>query len=260
MTVDPQRDDRLREAAEVLLAARRDRNPVLSLPEGVRPASLAEAYRLQEIMAAALGPVGGWKAGALSPDAVPLCSPMPLRGGFATTNSVIRSTFSRLRGVEAEIAFRLGKDLPLRETPYSRDEVIAAIASVHPAIELLESAFKDPDDADRLSVIGDLQSNGGFAYGDPYRGWRDVDLSRETATMIIDGVVRVEATGSNSAGTDLLRLVVWMANEGQFRTGGLRAGDWITTGSWTGRSLAIAASEVIARFSTFGEVQISFAA
>ena len=256
--VDALQDDKLRQAAEVLLAARRERTPIVSLPEGLRPATLAEAYRLQEIMVEAIGPIGGWKVGAGSAEAAPLCAPIPLRGGFATANSVIRSSYSRLRGVEAEIAFLLGHDLPMRDGAYSRAEVVAAIASAHPAIELLESAFEEPDHVDRLSVIGDLQSNGGFAYGDAYPGWQQVALARETATVIVDGVVRVEATGSNSAGSDLLRLVVWLANEGQFRTGGLKAGDWITTGSWTGRDLAIAASEVLVRFSSFGEIRISF--
>jgi hypothetical protein len=35
----------------------------------------------------------------------------------------------------------------------------------------------------------------------------------------------------------LLRLVLWLANEAQSRTGGLLAGQWITTGSWTGKNL-----------------------
>jgi 2-keto-4-pentenoate hydratase len=252
-------DDRLREAAEILLAARREVIPIVSLPEKLRPTTLAEAYHLQDIMSSALGPVGGWKVGAPGPDAEPLCSPMPLWGGYAQSGATIGLGFSRLRAVEAEIAFRMGQDLPVRETPYSGEEVVAAIASAHPAIEILEAAYADVDATDRLSIIGDLQSNGGFAYGPELRGWRDIDLSVESATMIIDGAVRVERTASNPAGTDLLRLVTWMANEGQARTGGLEAGEWITTGSWTGKAVASAGSEVIARFSSFGEVRIYFA-
>jgi 2-keto-4-pentenoate hydratase len=256
--IDPVADDRLRQAAELLLAARRERAPIADLPEGLRPTTLAEAYRLQDILISALGPVGGWKVGAPSPDAVPLCSPMPLLGGFAGNGGTIGATFSRFRGVEAEIAFLLGEDLPVRERPYSREEVVAAIAGAYPAIEILEPAYDDPDQVDRLSIIGDLQSNGGFAHGDAFAGWRDVELSHEMATMIVDGAVRVEATGSNPGGTDLLRLVTWLANEGQSRTGGLNAGHWITTGSWTGKVLANAGSEVIARFSSLGEVRIYF--
>jgi len=260
MNIDPIDDDRLRQAAELLLAARRDKKPISALPVGLRPNTLAEAYHLQDILATALGPVGGWKIGAPTPSAVPICSPMPLRGGFAPTNSTIRSRYSRLRGIEAEIAFLLGKDLPLRQAPYLLEEVVAAIASAYPAIEILESAFDDPDHVDPLSVTADLGMNGGFAYGEAVPGWRDIDLARESATVIIDGVVRVEGSATNPAGFDLLRLVTWLANEGQFRTGGLKAGDWITTGSWTGKGLAIEDSEVVVRFTAFGEVRISFAA
>jgi 2-keto-4-pentenoate hydratase len=258
-SVSPLNDDKLRQAAELLLTARRERNPILNLPEGLRPTNLAESYRLQEIIAATLGTVGGWKVGAPSPDAEPLCSPMPLWGGYAETNGTIGDSYSRLRGVEAEIAFLLGKDLPVRATPYTREEVTAAIASVHPAIEILESGFDNPDEVDRLSVIGDLQVNGGFAYGEGLSAWHAIDFNQESSTVIVDGVVRVDTKASNSAGTDLLRLVTWLANEGMTRTGGLKAGDWITTGSWTGKVLASAGSEVIVRFSSFGELRIYFA-
>lgn len=257
--VDPIEDDFLRQAAEILLEARRSRQPIQELPEKLRPTTLAEAYRLQDIMMSAFGAVGGWKVGAPSPTAEPIGAPMPLLGGFAESGSTIAPGFSRYRGAEAELALLLGKDLPVRQQPYTRDEIIAAVASAHPAIEILETAFEDPDKVDRLSMIGDLQSNGGFAYGPPVHNWLNVDLAQETATLIVDGALRVEAKGSNTAGTELLRLVLWLANEGQSRTGGLSAGDWITTGSWTGKELANSGSEVIARFTSFGEVRIRFA-
>jgi 2-keto-4-pentenoate hydratase len=258
--IDPATDDRLRQSAELLLAARRERAPIPELPLKLRPATLAEAYHLQGILTAALGEIGGWKVGAPAADAVPVRSPMPLWGGYARSGATLAATFSRWRGVEAEIAFLLGADLPARELPYSREEVLAAIAGAHPAIEILESAFDDPDKVDRLSIIGDLQSNGGFAYGDSVPNWRELDLTREQATMIVDGVVRVEATGSNPGGTDLMRLVTWLVNDRREHHDGLKAGDWITTGSWTGKMLASPGSEVVARFSNFGEVQILFAA
>ena len=254
-----QENDRMRRAAELLLAARRDAQPIESLPEALRPQSLDEAYALQDIVARAMGPVGGWKIGAPSPEAAPLFAPMPLLGGFATSGQTLSESYRRYRGVEAEIAFHLGKDLPPRAQPYMRQEVIDAIASAHPAIELLEPAFLDPDTVDRFSTIGDLQMNGGFAYGPEFTGWQNADLTKESVIVIIDGVVRFEGTASNTAGTDLLRLVVWLANEGQHRTAGLKAGDWITTGSWCGKFTANSGSEALVRFSTFGNVQLYFA-
>src|ERR1700677_4557936 len=140
-------NDRMRQAAEILLEARRELTPIVELPEALKPHTLEEAYALQDIMAEAVGPIGGWKVGAPSPEATPLFSAMPFWGGYGSSGVHVTDSFRRLRGVEAEIAFLLGQDLPVREQPYSQDEVRAAIASAHPAIELLESAFVDPDKA-----------------------------------------------------------------------------------------------------------------
>jgi 2-keto-4-pentenoate hydratase len=248
--------DRLYRAAEVLLEARRTLQPIDDLPSELRPKTLDEAYYVQDLMLQALGNVGGWKVGAPTPEATPLYAPMPVEG-FAANGSEIGKAFRRLRGVEGEIAFLVGKDLPPRFTPYSRSEVIDAIASCHPAIELLESALLDIDTADRMTAIADLQSNGGFVHGEAVEGWQGFDFADETAEMNVDGFVRV-AIGKNAAGADLLRLVLWLANEAQERTGGLRSGQWITTGSWTGKIFANSGSTALARFPRFGEVRVRF--
>jgi 2-keto-4-pentenoate hydratase len=248
--------DRLHQAAEMLLEARRTVQPIDDLPPALRPATLEEAYFVQDVMLDALGTAGGWKVGAATPDGTPFYSPMPV-DGFGTSGERIAKHLRRLRGVEAEIAFLMGKDLPPRSTPYLREELVDAIASCHPAIELLESGLLNPDAVDRLTAIADLQSNGGFISGAAVEGWQEFDFATESAQMNVDGFVRV-ANGKNAAGGDLLRLVLWMANHAQSRTGGLLAGQWITTGSWTGKIMADSGSVALARFSQFGEVAVRF--
>ncbi len=251
----PVENDRMLRAAEVLLQARRTLQPIADLPADLQPATMEQAYAVQDQIALAFGDIGGWKVGAPSPEANPVFAPMPLMG---ITQSGARMKGGRMRGIEAEIAFRIGSDLPPRKEPYSREEIVSAIASCHPAIEILESAFRDSDLVDRFTLLADLQIHGGFAYGAPVPNWQAIDFSRETAKVTVDGAIRVEATGSNTAGTDLLRLVIWLANEGAWRTGGLRAGDWVTTGSWTGKTLAEAGSTVLAQFGTAGDVSLYF--
>ena len=248
--------DRLQQAAEMLLEARRTVQPIDDLPPALAPRTLEEAYYVQDLMLKALGKAGGWKVGAMTPDGTPFYAPMPV-DGFTVSGERIAKQYRRLRGVEAEIAFLMGKDLPPRSTPYSREELVDAIASCHPAIELLESGLLDPDAVDRLTAIADLQSNGGFISGAPVEGWEEFDFTRESAQMNVDGFVRV-ANGKNAAGGDLLRLVLWLANEAQSRTGGLLAGQWITTGSWTGKIMADSGSVALARFLQFGEVTVHF--
>ncbi|HEX5235708.1 MAG TPA: fumarylacetoacetate hydrolase family protein [Silvibacterium sp.] len=251
-------NDRMYQAAEILLKARREVMPIHELPEKLRPHSLEEAYALQDIVAEAIGMMGGWKVGAPTPDATPVVSPMPLWGGFAKSGTRMAASFKRLRGVEAEVAFCLSKDLPLRAKRYAREEVADAIGSAHPAIELLESAYFEIEKVDRLSLLGDMLCNGGFVYGAAVPDWQKLDLAAESVKVTVDGAVRFEGKSSNPGGTDLLRLVTWLANEGSYRTGGLKFGQWITTGTWSGVTYAKAGSTAEVRFSRFGEVRVNF--
>lgn len=243
-------------AADMLLDARRTNKPIVDLPKDLRPETIEEAYFVQDRMSWAYEAIGGWKVGAPSADAVPMFAPMPL-AWISCSGCELRGRTHRYRGLEAEIAFLMGQDLPPRKTPYTRDEVLGAVASCHPAIEVLESAFADPTQAARLSMIADLQMHGGFVYGDAYPDWQRIDFTQEHVTLAVDGSVRVERTGSNTSG-DLLRLLPFLANEGAVRTGGLKRGDWITTGSWTGNTQASAGSVVDVQFSTAGRVNLQF--
>lgn len=248
-------------AAEMLIGARKTLRPIAELPGLLRPNSLAEAYALQDELMGGLGAPGGWKVGAPDPASVPRAATPMLQAGVQASPANVSKDKCRLRGVEAEIAFLLGKDLPQRATPYRREEVIAAIDSAHPAIELLESSFSESDAIDRLSLLGDLQMYGGFVHGPPCMNnevdWRTYDYTKETVTISINGGIVVER-GANPAGGDLLRLVAWLANDASARTGGLRAGQWITTGSWMGRVFAPASSRVEVCFSSFGSVTVNF--
>jgi 2-keto-4-pentenoate hydratase len=253
---------RILDAANTLLDARRTGHPLSDLPANLQPQSLEEAYAIHDRMIATLGDIGGWKIGAGTAEATPMYAPMPL-AWIAASGSTLAGERWRYRGLEAEIAFLVGRDLPPRlasegEAPYTREEVLAAMDSCHPAIEILEPAFEDPTKATRLAIIADLQMHGGFIYGPAVVNWQSIDFTSEKVILAVDGIVRVERTGSNTAG-DLLRLLPWLANEGAARTGGLRKGQWITTGSWTGNTLASSRCAVEVEFSTAGRVDLRFA-
>ena len=192
MTGDRETD--LMNAANMLLDARRTGTLLQDLPTELRPVDMDEVYAVQDLVAQAYGPVGGWKIGAPNPETTPLYAPMPL-AWIAPANGVVSG---RYRGLEAEIAFLVGEDLPPRATPYTRPEVLAAMASCHPVIEELESAFVDPATTSRFSSLADLQMHGGFIYGAPFTEWTTNDWAAERVTLATDGVLRVERTGSNN--------------------------------------------------------------
>jgi 2-keto-4-pentenoate hydratase len=250
------------EAADLLLDARRTHKPIADLPTEFQPTSLEEVARVHEEMILAYGEIGGWKIGAGTPDATPFFAPMP-RAWMAASGAILSGPSYRYRVLEAEIAFLLGADLPPRlsksgATPYTREEVVAAIASCHPIIEELESGLIDPKAANNFSALADLQMHGGFIYGAACADWQSIDFSKETVSLTIDGLLQVERTGSNTSG-DLMRLLPYLANEGAARTGGLKSGQWITTGSWTGNTPAIAGAQAEAHFTNAGRVTLRFA-
>ena len=246
------------ELGERLAAAWASGEPLPSLPRDQMPQSTEEAYAAQGALIARLvprlGPIVGWKVGAASPTAEPNAAPLladlvqrgPARFGGRRL---------RLRGIEAELAFRIARSLPARREPYGETEVAAAIQSIHPAIELVETRFADWQATPPFAKLADTQSNGGFCFGRGQTDWRTLDLVQQKVTLEIDGKRVAEAQGGNAAGHPL-RLLVWLANHAGRLGRGLAAGDIITTGSHTGLVFAHAGARVAARVATIGEVNL----
>jgi 2-keto-4-pentenoate hydratase len=247
--------NRARRAAKMLLAARQSGVRLHALPEDVRPTTIAEAYAIQDQVAGALGTIGGWKVGAKSPTAEPTCAPLPAKLVLASPQSFPAGTFA-LNGVEAELAFTVARDLPPRSAPYHGAEMSAAMASVHPAIEVVDSRFVDLANTDALSVLADFQSNGALVIG---VGAVPDSLTFEAQVVRLDsdGVRVIDARASNPAG-NLARLLAWLANHAGARSGGLRRGDVITTGSWTGLRFCSPGARVHADFTGIGGVDVNF--
>jgi len=248
--------DRPTETAALLLTAWRDPSQKLSsLPAALVPPDAAAAYAVQQAVSAGQGPIGGWKVGASGPDAPPTCAPLPA-AGIVPSPARLSSTCFVLRGIEAEIAFRMGADLPPRDIPYTRTEIIAAIADCVPAIEVLESRFIDPDGLTKWTALADSSTHGGFVYGAPIANWQSVNFAREPVRVVIDGK-EIKTATANPAG-DMIRLVQWLADTGTRWAGGLRAGQYVTCGSWTGKDYAGPASHVQVAFDHAAPVSVEF--
>ncbi len=243
------------DAATLFLATRRGYSPRLDgLPEPLRPETEDDAYAIQRAVIEGLGGIAGWKVGSPNPAATHFtCAPLPAGTVLDGPITIEGSD----RGVEAEIAVKLGRDLPPRETPYTIDDIRAAIASAHPAIEVLESRFVDLAAAGALSGLADSLSNHSLVLGPAIADWETVDLTSETVRLLVDGVEIKQ--GSANPGGEMLRLVVWLANEGTHWAGGLQAGQVVTTGSWTGKDYTKPGSEVVAHFARCGDAIVRFA-
>lgn len=248
--------DRHADAALLLLGARRDpASRPTTLPEALRPATAAEAYLVQQAVMAGLGDIGGWKVG-YSPDAGTFtCAPIPRAAIWHGPAAVDAACTDR--GVEGEIAVTLGADLPPRAAPYGEADLHAAIQSAHPAIEVLQSRFTDPAGSDKLSLLADSLSNHALVVGPAMPHWDGVDLRHETVRVLVDGAE--VKTGTGNPGGEMLRLLVWLANTGATWAGGLRAGQVVTTGSWTGADTVPPGGTAQIVFAHMGATGVSFA-
>jgi 2-keto-4-pentenoate hydratase len=247
------RQDQIEEAARLLSAARGG-EPIGELPASCRPQSDADAYQIQDAVAQRLGEtIGGWKVGAASPTTAAFCAPIYSRMIRPSPASYTGSEL-RLVAIEAEIAFRLGRDLPSRSSAYDRTEV-AAGATLHPVIEIVDSRYTDFQSLSRPLILADNYSNGGLVWGAAVPGWEALDLSRTEMRVTEDG--KPFADSSMAPPRDPIAALVDFANLMRER-GGAKAGTFVTTGSWTGMVFSRHGTHIAAEFGPLGRVEINF--
>jgi len=250
-------------AARALVGARRSGARIEALPSGALPATLEEGYQVQDVVAAFLGErVAAWKVGATHPKvqatlgvpgpvAARLFAPIVLRGSQELPDTFL------IRGLEAEYAFLLGADLPPRERAYSREEIAAAVASVHPAIEVVDTRYTAPQQG--ALVVADNVSDGRWLYGEGTADWRRLDMINTPVTMEVDGEVVARGSGAEVLGDPMVSLT-WLINEHAGAREGVRAGQFITTGSCTGLYKSPPGCSARATFGELGELRVRFVA
>ena len=218
------------------------------------PTNTREAYALQDELIRQTGEVAGWKVGgARAPE--PNCAPV-----FASVlwddATPLPFDIAPETEYECEIAFTFARDLPPRAQPYSETEVAGAIGSTRAAVELLAPRFAPPvNDAERLVSLADGLGCGGLLVGQPVAGFVDVDCAAQPVSVAADGITVLERTGGNLA-QRLLPLLCWLANHLAARGLPLRAGQTVTTGSWTGVRPWGSSRHVVADFAGIGQVHV----
>ena len=233
------------DAAHQIWANFRDSTQIHALPESCRPNSRAEGYAVQAQLARLSGqPSVGWKIAATSvagqkhinvdgPLAGRLLADRVFAVGTVAANSIDLG-HNLLRVVEAEYAFRMARALPVRaaaEGAYTVDEVMAAVASLHLAIEIPDCRLTDFVNVGAPSLIADMACASWWIVGDAVTAdWRGIDLAAHRVTAYKGDLVAAEGIGSNVLGDPRIALT-WLANELCVYGDGLLAGDYVTTGT-----------------------------
>ena len=137
---------------------------------------------------------------------------------------------NEMRVAEPEFAFRMRVDLPARSTPYTLQQVLDAVDTLHPAIEIPDSRFADFVSAGAAQIIADNACAHLFVLGQPATSdWRSLDLVEEKPVVTLRGQQFV-GHGKNVLGDPRVALT-WLANELRQLGVTLKAGRVITTGT-----------------------------
>ena len=216
----------------------------------------AAVYAVQDGVAAATGPVTGWKVGARTPTAEPNPAPL-LAGALVPSPARFDGTAMHMIGVEVEISFHIVRDIAARTAPVERDEALAAVGDAFVGMEIVDTRLADFKNADPDWLLADNQMNHALVVGGQVPGWKTLDWPKLQVKLVVDGQMIVDQQGGLGA-VDPVRPLIWMIDHAVRQRGGIRSGQAITTGSWTGLRYFPPGSHARGEFVGLGAVEASF--
>jgi 2-keto-4-pentenoate hydratase len=235
-----------------------------ALEPSQRPRDRADGYAIQALLEqTSAGGLFGWKIAATSEAGqkhINVDGPMAGRilpetvipdGGTASMAG------NEMRVGEPEFAFRMAKDLPPRSEPYTVQQVLDAVGTLHPAIEIPDSRFSDFISAGAAQIIADNACAHLFVLGPPTSAnWRALDLVEQRPIITLREKQFI-GHGKNVLGDPRIALT-WLANELRQLGVTLRAGQIVTTGTCH-PPLPIQSGDLFAvDFGVLGKVSVGF--
>lgn len=257
-----------REAAQLLWRHRCDGTTIASLPEALRPRHSGEGDAIQSEWPTVSGQdVVGWKIAATSAAGqahINVSAPLPGRILAQYVHAMGRPVSlagNRMRVVEPEYAFRFGEDLAPRVAPRTKEEILAALESLHPAFEVPDSRFSDFTVAGEAQLLADNACCGEFVFGlAAPDGWREKDLRDAAVQATVQdarGRQRYTRAGSGRAALgDPYVALTWLANRLSAMGITLLAGQYVSTGTCMTPLEVEPGDRVIADYGAFGTIDL----
>ncbi len=225
-------------AAAILWQNWQERTRIDELPSDCRPLDRAAGYSAQkEIVRFSGQDVVGWKIAATSAAGQkhigvdgPLAGPL-LANRVLENGATVPLDGNIMLVAEAEFAFKFARTLARRTNPYTVDEVLAAVASLHPSIEVPDSRYNDFVRVGAPQLIADTACACWFILGPATPAdWRSLDLVTHTVTAYRNGELAATGSGANVLGDPHVALT-WLVNELRTYGDGIAAGQFVTTGT-----------------------------
>jgi 2-keto-4-pentenoate hydratase len=239
------------------------------LPIDLKPLSRIDGYAIQSLLEArSEKPLYGWKIAATSiagQTHIGVDGPMAgriLAERVLAEGSSVSLNNNRMRVAECEFAFKMKKTLQPRAQAYSVDEVMAAVGSLHPAIEIPDSRYERFEVAGAPQLIADSACAHLFMLGKATSSnWRILNLVTHAVTASVTNSSGVLAhhhgTGANVLGDPRVALT-WLANELRELGIALAQDQVITTGTCVVPIAVNAGDNVRVNFGVIGDINVRF--
>ena len=259
----------IEQTSEFLFGLRRDNRAVDALPGELCPTDLGSAYDAQALLVERLCTHwGGWRAGYKIALSNPVAQSLlgvshPVYGALISSRcydsgAALPAGEYQTRIIEVEFAFVMASDVPRSGVAHTAMSIAPHVASMHPAIEIVDHRFAALDRLTACSLAADNAIHGSFVKGPAAADWHGHDLSAHAVRLLVNGEEVVSGAGDRALGHPLTALA-WLANELPAHGLDLCAGDCITTGLATdGIYDAARGDHLLGDFGDLGQVEVRF--
>ena len=225
-------------ASDILWKSWNNCERIEMLPPSCRPRTRKDGYAIQALLEQRSDfPLFGWKIAATSTAGQSHIGVQgPLAGRLInervlSNNACVSLGNTLMRVAEPEFSFRMGCELVSREQPFSVSEVIGAVESLHPSIEIPDSRYENFSMVGEAQLIADNACAHEFILGEaapPF--WRDIPLDTHPLEMKVGLDRTVQGLGQNVLGDPRVALT-WLVNELSRLGLSLEEGQVVTTGT-----------------------------
>ncbi len=243
-------DAQVIEAADFLDEATANGLPLPLIPESCRPQTASDGGRIYwERWSRNQRPAVAWKAAVIDSDMV--LAPFFDGMVFDSPASIPGSDFVNCI-LEAEVAFRVGRDFAPTDGGHSDDDVLGGVSNAYIVIEAPNSRFAEMPGLPGMAADG--VGNQALIIGPEIDDWQSKDLVALPCEILINGESVAEGREGRPNPTEIMVATV---NEINNRGMTVSAGEVITTGAAAIHVPGQAGQEVTIRFPGIGDVDLS---
>lgn len=260
--------DNITRAAEYQAERHRARKPLDLMLQPFAPATMDDAYAVQDdlvrLLEDARGEAAGYKVAYTN-------AIMRQRNGITQPcygripSGMVHNSPARLDsgiyggvGIECEVAVMLSADLPADGAPYDRESVAGAIEWLAASFEVVDrrdAPYRDDQMPEIRTIVANI-SNGGAVIGEPVRDWQATDLAASRGIMRVNGAIVGEGVGADVLGHPIEPLA-WLANALAAKGAPLAKGDLILTGSFAAPAMLNPGDQASVSIDGLGEARLA---